>query len=338
MDLQFHDANCAAVILAGGDGVRLNSFICKVFGHHIPKQFCPLFEGETLLEQTMRRVSLRVPLSRTITVLNCAHEPFYSPLLSGTPPRNLLIQPENRGTASAILCALIRLIEDGRTGAVAIFPSDHHVSDDSVFMRHVSTALCAVDLSPQLIVLLGITPDGPETEYGWIEPGTPVAAIHPALGQISQIRRFWEKPSPGVARDLYDRSYLWNSFVLVANVATLLSLIARTLPELYLAFTRIRSFLGTATEEEVLRTIYRDLPSADFSGCVLAKFPAEFAVLPVTGVNWSDLGHPKRLLAAISSSGRRISGGSLDVTESQFLAVPSGQEPIARNQASRVQR
>ena len=284
----------------------------------------------------MHRVSLLVSPARTITVLNCAHEPFYAPLLNGTASRNLLVQPENRGTAPAILGALIRLIEMGHTDAVAIFPSDHYVSDDSIFMRHVATAICAVDLSPQLIVLLGITPDGPETEYGWIEPGAPVATAHAALGQISHVRRFWEKPTPSIARELCDRRYLWNSFVLVANAATLRSLIAKALPAIYFAIARIRPFVGTVTEEEILRAVYRGLPSVDFSGRVLAEFPTDLAVLPVTGVRWSDLGDPKRMLAVISSSGDRlISGGSLHAPTSPYLAVPSGQEQIARNKAWR---
>lgn len=306
MALQLDDSSYAAVILAGGEGARLSSFTREIFGYHLPKQFCPLFDGETLLEQTMRRVSILVPPSQTITVLNGAHERFYSALLGETASRNLFVQPENRGTAPAILGALIRLIEAGHTGRVAIFPSDHYVSDDSIFMRHVSAAFRAVDHLPHLIVLLGITPDGPETEYGWIEPGAPVAEVHTVLGQINHIRRFWEKPSPDTAQQLFDRHYLWNSFVLVANAFTLLSLIARALPELYRATNRLRSFSHTALDEEVVRAVYRDLPVVDFSTAVLAEFPAELAVLPVSGVNWSDLGDPRRLLAILSASGRRI--------------------------------
>ena len=79
--------------------------------------------------------------------------------------------------------------------------------------------------------MLGISPDGPETEYGWIESGAPVAPMHPDLGQINQIRHFWEKPSPEIALNLYRRKCLWNSFILVANATTLLSLIASALPE-----------------------------------------------------------------------------------------------------------
>ena len=327
------DSNYSAVILAGGEGVRLSSFTREVYGYHLPKQFCPLFDGETLLEQTMRRVSLLVPPERTLTVLNRAHRKYYLPLLNGTAARNLFIQPENRGTAPAILCALLRLVEAGRTGPVAIFPSDHYVSDDAAFMLHVATAVRAVNRSPQLTVLLGIAPDGPETEYGWIEPGSPLALPDVGIGKISRIRRFLEKPSAEVARELYDRNYLWNSFVLIANPATLLFLIARALPELYEVFSGIQPFFGGAAESEILQTIYPQLSSADFSARVLANFPTEFSVLPVNGVNWSDLGDRKRMIAAISNRGRHVLGGNQNVTRSQPFAVASGQDQTGSSKA-----
>src|SRR5271167_116985 len=99
------ESKYAAVILAGGDGLRLSSFTRKVFGYHLPKQFCPLFEGDTLLERTLRRISPIVPSAQTMIVLNRAHEQFYSSLLENTAPSSLLVQPQNRGTAPAIMCA-----------------------------------------------------------------------------------------------------------------------------------------------------------------------------------------------------------------------------------------
>jgi len=332
---QSDQSRYAAVILAGGEGVRLSSFTRKVFGYHLPKQFCPLFEGETLLERTMRRTSIVVPPEQTITVFTRAHERFFGPMLEGSASSSILIQPENRGTATAILGALLRLIEDGHTGPVAIFPSDHYVSNDLTFMRHVSAALCAVEHAPQLKILLGIAPDGPETEYGWIESGGPVAAMHPALGQINQVRHFWEKPSPEIALNLYNRKCLWNSFILVANALNFLLLIAKALPDLYSEFTRIESFPDTASKEEALRTIFADLPAADFSTSVLTEFPEEFSVLPVTGVSWSDLGDPRRLLAAISNDGGRISGGRQNVTQIKSFAIAGlGSEQINRYKTS----
>jgi mannose-1-phosphate guanylyltransferase len=305
----------AAVILAGGDGRRLSFFTRRVFGFHLPKQFCPLFGRETLLERTMRRVSLLVPPRKTLTVLNRAQEIFYAPLFETADFTNTLIQPDNRGTAAAIISALYRLIAIGHNGAVVIFPSDHYVTDDSIFMRHVRAAFRAVEMAPRLSVLLGISADGPKPEYGWIEPGSAVASAPVELAQINRVRRFWDKPAPDIARYLHGRDCLWNSLVLVANAPMLLSLIARTLPEMYRAFSPIKSLADTAGGDQVLRSIFRDLPSADFSTDVLAKFPREFSVLPVTDVSWSDLGDPSSLLAAISHDRDRISGGSQNVSK-----------------------
>jgi mannose-1-phosphate guanylyltransferase len=295
----------AAIILAGGDGVRLSPFTRRIFGYQLPKQFCPWFEGETLLEQTMRRVSIVAPLSRTITVLNRVHERFYSPLVPGIAPRNLLIQPENRGTAPAILGALLRLVEAGYTGTVAILPSDHYVSDDGKFMAHVATAFAAVELSARLIVFFGVPPEGPETEYGWIEPGAPVAGAHSSFKRIVWIRRFLEKTSPELAEELYAGGCLWNSFVFVANTANLLTLFAQALPALFASFARIRALIGTAGEREILEAVYGELKAVNFSDRVLAEFPTALAVLPIKGVKWSDLGEARRLLAVMSRSGLR---------------------------------
>src|SRR5262249_38399061 len=149
----------------------------------------------------------------------------------------------NRGTAPAILYALLRMAEDGPNGAVAIFPSDHYVSDDARFMAHVDAAFELVGRRPDLVTLLGLAPDRPETEYGWIEPAQPL--VGPAGWSSYGVQRFWEKPEPRVARRLLDSGCLWNSFVMVGQVNTLLGLIDRTLTGLVREFLPIRRFLGT---------------------------------------------------------------------------------------------
>jgi len=79
-----------------------------------------------------------------------------------------VIQPENRGTAPAILLALLRVAALAPTGSVALFPSDHYVSDDRSFTTHVKAAFEALLARPDFVTLLGIAPDRPEVEYGWI--------------------------------------------------------------------------------------------------------------------------------------------------------------------------
>src|ERR1019366_7081729 len=117
-------------------------------------------------------VSRLVESWRTLLVLTRTHEPFYADEVAGIPSSRLLIQPSNRGTTPAILYSLLRLREMDPKGVVAFFPSDHHFSDDEAFICHIDSAYAAADARPEIVVLLGIPPETPEVEYGWIEPGT----------------------------------------------------------------------------------------------------------------------------------------------------------------------
>jgi len=112
-----------AIILAGGDGTRLVSLTRKTVGRDLPKQFRPILGEETLLEQTMRRVSLSISTERPVSVLSRAHEHFYS---------LTAIQPANPRTAAAILFGLLRLSHLRRINTVAIFSSDRNLSDDII--------------------------------------------------------------------------------------------------------------------------------------------------------------------------------------------------------------
>lgn len=294
--------NRAAIVLAGGDGARLSALTEEIFGHHVPKQFLRLVDDETLLERTLRRISQTVPLAKTIIVLNRAHERFYSPILSGVQRENLVIQPNNRGTAPAIMLALMRLAETGHDGAVGIFPSDHYVSDDGIFMRQAEEAFLAAEAIPRTVTLLGIKPEGPEPAYGWIEPEPALAALRSAAPAIFPIRKFWEKPQRDLAVKLFGAGCLWNSFVLVGKLWMLQLLIAMALPELHAGLARIRPLLGSWREGEALDAMYSRIKAMDFCAQVLQRFPSKLCVLPVCDVQWSDLGDPERLMLVASKS------------------------------------
>jgi mannose-1-phosphate guanylyltransferase len=289
----------AAVILAGGEGSRLRSLTRKIAGQDIPKQFCPIFGAQTLLEETLRRVALGIEPTLTSVVLTRTHERLYMPILSRASSRNLVVQPQNRGTAPAILYALMRLADVTPNARVAIFPSDHFVDNDHEFMRHVSMAFAVVSSRPELTVLLGIKPVWPETEYGWIEPAL-VVRDTPAF----MVGGFWEKPTAELAKDLLDRGCLWNSFVMVGQLSTLLGLFIIALPSLYLCFKKVRPFFRTTSETERVDRLYRDLCSASFPDEILAN-AVNLAVLPVRGVEWSDLGEPRRVMETFSRIGIR---------------------------------
>jgi mannose-1-phosphate guanylyltransferase len=173
-------------------------------------------------------------------------------------PDTVLVQPANRGTAVAILYALLKHAEVNPTAIVAVFPSDHYVSDDGVFMRHVALAAQVVSSCPWTILLLGARPTGPEVDYGWIETAEPLEVVEQAI-PVRRIRQFWEQPSLELARRLLDMECLWNTFVLVASLPTLLDMIIKSLPKVYADFVEARSKPNGGLEEAALTKLYETL-------------------------------------------------------------------------------
>ena len=231
----------AAIILAGGEGTRLRRLTRALSGDDRPKQFCAMFGGETLLGRTRRRVAKLVPPSQTAVVLTRTHQRFWSPAIDAIPPSMLVVQPEGRGTAPAILYGLMRLRALGPTAPVAIFPSDHWFSDDDGFMAAVATAYDAVETLSSVVVLLGLPPDRPEPQYGWIEPGAPL----PGPWVLREVNRFVEKPTRETAERLYAAGGLWNAFVLIGQRWALLDLFREATPALVASFAPLRAELDT---------------------------------------------------------------------------------------------
>jgi mannose-1-phosphate guanylyltransferase len=289
------------LILAGGDGKRLLPLTRRITGDDRPKQFCAVLGDETLLHQTQRRVSRLVQPWRTLLVLTSQHEPFFADEVAGIPSSRLLIQPSNQGTAPAILYSLLRLREMDPKALVAFFPSDHHFSDDEAFISHIDSAYAVAASQPEVVILLGIPPETPEVDYGWIEPGGPLG--HPVPDSVSRVSRFWEKPSGTLATQLMERGCLWNSFVMVGYVHAFLSLVRHTLPGLLGVFEAIRRSLFTAYERAAVWDLYSGIRSTNFSQHVLSAQTNSLAVLRATGLGWSDLGEPGRVLSVLERKG-----------------------------------
>src|SRR5215813_8333989 len=290
-----------AIILAGGDGTRLQSMTRTIAGDNRPKQFVPVIGGQTLLDQTRARVALSVLPSRTLFVVTKKHRRFYESLTHAVSPHSVLEQPENKGTAPAILYALMRMAAESPRAIVALFPSDHFFADDEAFMSYVDTAFDAVQAEPKTVTLLGITPTAAETEYGWIEPEAAILSSMPR--SITRVSRFWEKPNMETARMLMQQGCLWNSFVMVGRVDALLKMTREALPELFRAFARTVPMFGGPLESNAICDLYAKIPDSNFSHEVLTKRPYDLAVIRVGDVGWSDLGEPARVLSTLARLG-----------------------------------
>jgi mannose-1-phosphate guanylyltransferase len=169
-------------------------------------------------------------------------------------------------------------------------------------MRQVDVAFDAIRDDPEVIVILGIRPESAETGYGWIEPGERLG-VFPV--DLFQVNRFWEKPSAALAQELMLRGCLWNSFVMVASTSGLLRLYGAIFPHVFAKFIRLLPALGTRYEELEIERLYWRLAPIDFSRDLLARNPASLAVLPIHGVQWSDLGEPERVMDVLAHAGKR---------------------------------
>ncbi len=290
-----------AVILAGGEGSRLKSLTRAIAGDERPKQFCPILNNRTLLDETRSRVALRIRESNTFFSLTRKHEDFYERPLWNVPQQNLIVQPENKGTAPAILYSLMRVAQVSPNATVAFFPSDHYFSDDEAFMDHVDSAYNAADLNPDSVVLLGIEPQKPETSYGWIEPAT--SLFGEIAKSVSRVSRFWEKPTAGVAKRLMSGGCLWNSFVMVGRVSAFIEMFREHLPEMFRMFAASARLFGTHQEAAVIHSIYSWIGETNYSSEVLEKSAEKLLVMRVGQVGWSDWGEPHRVVGTLTNLG-----------------------------------
>jgi mannose-1-phosphate guanylyltransferase len=191
-------------------------------------------------------------------------------------------------------------------GLVAFFPSDHHFANDEAFITHIDFAFAQAKSHPERVILLGIEPEAPEEAYGWIEPGSPLASESGNF--ISEVSRFWEKPSRRIASHLMRRGCLWNSFVMVGAVGAFIEMLRHTLPNLLACFESMWATTTPGMEDEALRDLYLKVPATNFSDEVLAARPSDLVVIRARGLGWSDLGEPGRVLSMLRQKSEAANG------------------------------
>jgi mannose-1-phosphate guanylyltransferase len=206
----------------------------------------------------------------------------------------LLFQPENRGTAPGVFLPLTHVFAKAPEAIVVVYPSDHFVYPESAFNRAIAHGVALADELTDRLVLLGVSPDSPETEYGWIQPGNPIPGTR--FGGARDVAYFIEKPTKYTAESAFRRGALWNTSIVIGNVKTLWGLGWRYLPEMMVPFVELWDSLGKKPEQVVLDRIYREMPTLDFSRDLLQVASKHLSVMKLDdGVLWSDWGNPRRI-------------------------------------------
>lgn len=287
-----------AVVLAGGEGVRLRPLVRRMLGEERPKQFVKLLGPRSLLRQTLDRTALGISPDRTVVVTVRRHIDYIAEeFKSAAQPPYVLVQPEDRGTAAAILYAAQWIAWRDPAATVAVFPSDHFILGEATFMAHIQDVGGALEGHPDRVVLLGGQPTSPDGEYGWVEPG---ASIDGDKGVVSRVRQFWEKPSEARVQTCLSTGCLWNTAIAVARARALVELGARALPEMSSRLAGIRPWLDSDREVEAVQEAYARMPRASFSRAVLEPHPEHLGVSRLPRVTWCDLGSPHRVLHVLA--------------------------------------
>jgi len=279
-----------ALVLAAGEGNRLRSLTTTESGVAVPKQFCSLFGESTLLEDALSRASVVAPIERICAIVAGQHRQWWDTPLAHLPAANVIVQPENRGTAHGILLPLLHILARDPHARVVILPADHHVRDKAILAHALRDAARLAEREPNNIFLLGVEPDQPDPELGYVLPDD-------AWGDgPSPVLQFVEKPAVAEALKLLERGALWNVFIMAATARALLALFANryadTVSAMSAAVARDARSRGRGG---ATRRLYRGLPTRDFSRDVLEGREDRLQVVPVPNCGWTDLGTPKRV-------------------------------------------
>jgi mannose-1-phosphate guanylyltransferase len=281
-----------AIVLAGGDGVRLRGLTRLICGDDRPKQFCPLLGDCTLLEQARQRAERSILSEQIVFAVTKAHEDYYLRDL-GHRFCHRIVQPCNKGTAPPILYSLLHIAEIDQDATVAVLPCDHYYSDESTFTRALNSAFEIAATRPQSVVLLGAEANAPEVEYGWIEVGCAVQE------ELFQVRAFHEKPPRPVAERLLGVGALWNTFVMVGHIDAFLQMAAAIEPALLELFRPAIRPSYKARETRIPESLYDWFSPLDFSRHVLSPAAKRLVALPLRNMEWHDLGDPERVLSTL---------------------------------------
>ena len=316
--------DCWALLLAAGDGRRLLELTTTKKGLTVPKQFCSLSRGSSLVQNALQRAAAVTSAERICAVVSADHRRWWGEQLECLYTDNIFVQPRNRGTANGILFPVLTILQRDPDARILLLPSDHHVRNESTLAESISVAVARSRPPSPEIVLLGMEPREPDPELGYIVPGRDRG------GGYQEVERFVEKPPPPLARQLIDGGALWNAFIIAADASALLKLFERRSPDIVEALSAIISVPSSdLSREQRLFELYETLPGLDFSRHILQGLEPHLRLLPVPECGWSDLGTPRRVAAVLRELGDdrspRVSRG---IEKAVYLSLAAQHERV----------
>jgi mannose-1-phosphate guanylyltransferase/mannose-6-phosphate isomerase len=292
------------IILSGGAGSRLWPLSRGLF----PKQLLALTGERSLIQETVSRAT-GDGFSPPLIICNVEHRFLIAEQMreAGVTPAAIVLEPEGRNTAPAAAVAAIMIARDDPNALMLLMPADHVIHEKPAFARAVTQAQSAARAG--YLVTFGITPDAPETGYGYIRTGSALAS----LPGCHAVERFVEKPDAATAAGyVASGDYGWNSGMFLFQAATFLEELERLEPEL-LATCRLAVQQGRQDLDffRLEAKAFSEARSISIDYAVMER-TAKAAVVPVR-MGWSDIGSWDSLWSATArdEAGNALKGDVL---------------------------
>ncbi len=269
-----------ALIMAGGRGERF----WPKSRRNMPKQFLSLTDdGKTMIQLTVERILPLVKMEDIYISTNKEYKDLVREQLTGIPLENIICEPVGRNTAPCIGLGAIHMAKDQEDSIMLVLASDHLIKYNSMFLNALKDAAVIAEQNTNLVTI-GITPDYPETGYGYIK-------FNPEQcnGRAFGVDRFVEKPSLEVAKEyLETEEYLWNSGMFVWKVSSILERMKELMPETYTGLMKIQSAIGTNNETAVLEKEFHNFTSISIDYGIMEKSKDIYTIPGSFG--WDDVG------------------------------------------------
>jgi mannose-1-phosphate guanylyltransferase/mannose-6-phosphate isomerase len=276
-----NDRRLYPVILSGGSGTRL----WPMSRSALPKQLLALNSARTMIQDTVLRAQLP-GAAAPLVICNDSHRFLVAEQLQqiAVKPSAIVLESEGRNTAPAAAVAALIVTESDPEGVVVLLPSDHVVTKEAAFREAAALAVSAAGAGN--IVTFGIAPGKPETGFGYIERGEPLAGIEGAF----KVQRFVEKPDAATAaRYLADGGYFWNSGMFVFRADVMLAEAARLAPDIVPA---VREALAKAKRDADFVRLdaesFARAPNISIDYAIMER--TDRAALVPCSLGWSDVG------------------------------------------------
>ena len=272
-----------AVIMAGGKGERF----WPRSRRNMPKQFLSLTDdGKTMIQLTVERIQPLIAIEDVFVVTNKDYKELVKAQLPELPEENIVLEPMAKNTAPCIGLASMYIKKKYDDAVMVVLPSDHLIKFNSMFINTLKDAIEVAEEKTNMATI-GITPNYPETGYGYINFGE--EKQNTKNHNVYKVERFVEKPNLEKAKEyLLSGKYLWNSGMFVWKASTILGQFEKLLPDTYAGLLKIEEALGTEDAESVLEIEFQKFQSESIDYGIMEK-AQDIYTLP-GNFGWDDVG------------------------------------------------